>query len=67
MTPIEQSIICTVFLAISYYIGIHFGKKVGLEEVVSFTLDTLEKGNYVKMKYNEVTKLKELIPLDKQS
>jgi hypothetical protein len=28
-------------------------------------LDTLEKGNYIKFRYNKETKEKELIPLDK--
>jgi hypothetical protein len=65
MTPIELSFICTSLLAMSYYIGVHFGKTKGLEDAVEFTLDTLEKGNFIKFRYNKETKEKELIPLDK--
>jgi len=65
MTPIELSLLCTSCLAVSYYIGVHIGKKESLTDAVEFTLDTLEKGNYIKFRYNKETKEKELIPLDK--
>jgi hypothetical protein len=65
MTGLEHSLLATGLLAAFYYLGVHFGKKDAVEEAVEFTLDTLEKGNYVKVLYNEKTKEKELIPLDK--
>ena len=65
MTPIELSLLCTSCLAVSYYIGVHIGKKESWTDAVEFTLDTLEKGNYIKFRYNKETKEKELIPLDK--
>ena len=65
MTPIELSLLCTSCLAASYYIGVHIGKQNAVLDAVEFTLDTLEKGNYIKFRYNKETKEKELIPLDK--
>ncbi len=67
MTGLEHSLLATGLLAVFYYLGAHFGKKDAVEAAVEFTLDTLEKGNYVKVLYNEKTKEKELIPLDKTS
>lgn len=65
MGAVEHTLLATGLLAAFYYWGIHVGKKDSIEEIIEHTLDTLEKGNYVKVVYNEKTKEKELIPLDK--
>ena len=65
MTPIEYAVVTTSVLAAFYYTGFFIGKKSAVEETVENTLNILEKGNYIKVVYNEKLKEKELIPLDK--
>ena len=65
MGAIEHSILATGLLAAAYYFGIWKGKRDVVDDIVTSTLETLEKGNYVKVYYKEKTKEKELIPLDK--
>lgn len=67
MGAIEHTLLATGLLAAFYYWGIHVGKKNSIEEIIEETLNTLEKGNFVKVVYNEKTKEKELIPLDRTS
>ena len=65
MTGIEHSIIATLTIAAFYYAGRWSGKKEKVESIVEHTLNTLEKGNFVKVKKCEKSGEKELIPLDK--
>tara|TARA_B100001063_G_scaffold230943_1_gene244535 strand:- start:752 stop:964 length:213 start_codon:yes stop_codon:yes gene_type:complete len=65
MTGIEHSILATAMLAGFYYFGRWTGKKEKVEDIIGHTLDTLEKGNFVKVKMCDKTGDKELIPLDK--
>ena len=65
MEALEHSILATGLLAVFYYVGVHMGKKVAVEDAIELTLDTLEKRNFIKVVYNEKTKEKDLIPLDK--
>ena len=65
MTGIEHSILATGLLAAFYYYGRWQGKKEKVEDIIEHTLNTLEKGNFVKVKKCEKTGDKELIPLDK--
>tara|TARA_B100000035_G_C20818061_1_gene472995 strand:+ start:22 stop:234 length:213 start_codon:yes stop_codon:yes gene_type:complete len=65
MTGIEHSILATSLLAAFYYYGRWKGKKEKVEDIIEHTLNTLEKGNFVKVKKCEKTGDKELIPLDK--
>ena len=65
MTGIEHSILATGLLAAFYYYGRWKGKKEKVEDIIEHTLNTLEKGNFVKVKKCEKTGDKELIPLDK--
>jgi len=65
MTAIEHAILATILLAVFYYAGRFSGKKEKVEHIVEHTLDMLEKGNFVKVKYDKEKGEKELIPLDK--
>lgn len=65
MTGIEHAILATTCLAVFYYAGRWIGKKEKVEDIVEHTLNTLEKGNFVKVKYDKEKGEKELIPLDK--
>jgi|TARA_R110001606_G_scaffold119626_1_gene250832 hypothetical protein len=67
MSPIEYAVITTCILAAFYYVGVYVGKKNAIAETVENTLNILEKGNYIKVVYNEELKEKELISLDKIS
>ena len=67
MTPIEYAVITTFILAVFYYAGVYVGKKNAIAETVENTLNILEKGNYIRVVYNEELKEKELISLDKIS
>jgi|TARA_B110000971_G_scaffold204281_1_gene225561 hypothetical protein len=67
MTPIEYAVITTCILAVFYYAGVYVGKQKAIADVVENTLNILEKGNYIKVVYNEELKEKELISLDKIS
>ena len=50
MTGIEHSILATAMLAAFYYYGRWKGKQEKVEDIIGHTLDTLEKGNFVKVK-----------------
>jgi Na+-transporting NADH:ubiquinone oxidoreductase subunit NqrA len=65
MTGIEHSILATATIAFFYYFGRRQGKKEKVEDIIEHTLNTLEKGNFVRVKTCEKTGEKELIPLDK--
>ena len=65
MTGIEHSILATAMLAAFYYYGRWKGKQEKVEDIIEHTLNTLEKGNFVKVKKCDKTGDKELIPLDK--
>ena len=67
MSPIEYAVITTCILAVFYYAGVYVGKKNAIAETVENTLNILEKGNYIRVVYNEELKEKELISLDKIS
>lgn len=64
MTAIEHAILATIVLAVFYYYGKWSGRKEKVEDVIEHTLDTLEKGNYIKVNVHKNGD-KELIPLDK--
>lgn len=65
MSALEYAILATATLAVFYYAGMYMGRKIVVEEVIEHTIQTLERGNFIKVSYNEKTKQKELIPLDK--
>jgi hypothetical protein len=65
MTAIEHAILTTSILAFFYYFGRWQGKKEKVEDIIEHTLNTLEKGNFVRVKTCEKSGEKELIPLDK--
>ena len=65
MTGIEHAILATSSLAAFFYVGKWMGKKEKVEDIIEHTLDTLEKGNFVKVKKCDKTGDQELIPLDK--
>jgi|TARA_B100001093_G_C26287477_1_gene783812 hypothetical protein len=65
MTGIEHAILATFSLAAFFYVGKWMGKQEKVEDIIGHTLDTLEKGNFVKVKKCDKTGDKELIPLDK--
>ena len=67
MTAIEHAILATSILAAFFYYGKYLGKKQVVDEIIEHTLATLEKGNYIKVKYHGDSKEKELIPLDTES
>ena len=67
MEFIEEAILATSVLAAFFYYGKYLGKKERVEDIIEHTLETLEKGNYIKVKYHGDTKEKELIPLDNKS
>jgi hypothetical protein len=64
MTAIEHAVLATIVLAVFYYYGKWSGRKEKVEDVIEHTLDTLEKGNYIKVNVHKNGD-KELIPLDK--
>lgn len=65
MTGIEHAILATSALAVFFYAGKWWGKKEKVEDIVEHTLNTLEKGNFIKVKFDRKSGEKELIPLDK--
>ena len=64
MTGVEHAILATSCLAAFFYAGKHIGKKEKVEDIITHTLNQLEKGNFVKVKKDKNGE-KELIPLDK--
>ena len=65
MTGIEHAILATSVIASFFYTGKWVGKKEKVEDIIEHTLNTLEKGNFVKVKTCQKSGEKELIPLDK--
>ena len=65
MTGIEHAILATSVIAAFFYTGKLLGKKEKVEDIIEHTLNTLEKGNFVKVKTCQKSGEKELIPLDK--
>mgnify|MGYP000598341114 FL=1 len=65
MTGIEHAILATSVIADFFYTGKWMGKKEKVEDIIEHTLNTLEKGNFVKVKTCQKSGEKELIPLDK--
>ena len=65
MTGIEHAILATSVIAAFFYTGKWLGKKEKVEDIIEHTLNTLEKGNFVKVKTCQKRGEKELIPLDK--
>lgn len=65
MTPFEQAFLATSCLAFFFYFGKHLGKKEKVEDIVEHTFNMLEKNNMIKVKKDEKTGEKEIIPLDK--
>ena len=50
MTGVEHAILATSCLAAFFYAGKHIGKKEKVEDIITHTLNQLEKGNFVKVK-----------------
>lgn len=65
MTPFEQAFLATSLLAIFFYFGKYLGKQERVEDIVEHTFNMLEKNNMIKVKKDEKTGEKEIIPLDK--
>lgn len=65
MTGMEHAILATSVIAAFFYTGKWLGKKEKVEDIIEHTLNTLEKGNFVKVKTCQKSGEKELIPLDK--
>ena len=65
MTGIEHAILSTSVIAAFFYTGKWLGKKEKVEDIIEHTLNTLERGNFVKVKTCQKSGEKELIPLDK--
>ena len=51
-------------LAVFFYVGKWMGKKEKVEDIITHTLDTLEKNNMIKVKKDNNGN-KEILPLDK--
>jgi hypothetical protein len=66
MTALEHAVLATGLLAIFFYYGKWLGRKEKTEDIIETTLNTLEVGNFIKVKIHDNGE-KELIPLDKVS
>ena len=64
MTGMEHALVATSMLAVFFYVGKWMGKKEKVEDIITHTLDTLEKNNMIKVKKDNNGN-KEILPLDK--
>ena len=65
MTGVEHAILATSCLAAFFYAGKGYGKKEKIEKIIDHTLTQLEKNNMIKVKVDQETGEKEILPLDK--
>ena len=64
MTGMEHAFFFFFLLAVFLYVGKWIGKKEKVEDIITHTLDTLEKNNMIKVKKDNNGN-KEILPLDK--
>ena len=64
MTGMEHAFVATSMLAVFFYVGKWMGKKEKIEDIITHTLDTLEKNNMIKVEVKKNGE-KEILPLDK--
>ena len=64
MTGMEHAFVATSMLAVFFYVGKWMGKKEKIEDIITHTLDTLEKNNMIKVKKDN-NGIKRFCSLDK--